>query len=103
MMSEQLISQIRTLAKTEKYKQDSFFFCGSPSDMPNTALLNACEAYLDAVSGNRQDPELISALVHELEAIAPARPTAFALDNANAEGVGTASVIWNILDHQDLL
>ena len=58
MMSEQLISQIRTLAKTEKYKQDSFFFCGSPSDMPNTALLNACEAYLDAASGNRQDPEL---------------------------------------------
>ncbi len=103
MVNEQLITQIRTLAKTEKYKQDSFFFCGSPSDMPNTALLGACEAYLDAAAADKKDPELISSLVHELEAIAPARPTGFALDNANAEGVGMANVIWNILDHQDEL
>ena len=102
-MNEKLLSQIRTLATTEKYKQDSFFFCGSPSDAPNDALLAACEACLKAAENGQKDPEAAAALIAELEKIAPARPTGFALDNTNAEGVANASLIWNLLDHRDEL
>ncbi len=99
-MNEQLISRVRTLAKTEKYKQDSFFFCGSPSDMPNEALLNACEAWLAAAENGKPDRAVSDRLIRELERIAPARPAGIMLENTNAEGAGNAFVIWNLLDHR---
>ena len=99
-MSEQLISQVRTLAKTERYKQDSFFFCGSPSDMPNEALLKACETWLAGAESGKHDRAAADRLILELEKIAPARPTGIMLENANAEGAGNAFVIWNLLDHR---
>ena len=102
-MTEQLISQVQTLAKTERYKLDSYFFCGSPSDMPNESLLAACENWLKCIEQGHRDPQVAGALVSELEKIAPPRPTGFMLDNANAEGVGYASVVWNLLDHRSEL
>jgi len=62
-MREELIEEIKTLAVSERYKQDAFFFCGNTTDAPDDRLLAACEGYLkETDGGNFARPEVIETL-----------------------------------------
>ncbi len=66
-MKEELIEEIKTLAVSEKYKQDAFFFCGNTTDAPDDQLLAACENYLkETEGGNSARPEVLEALKQAL-------------------------------------
>jgi len=69
-MKEELISKIRTIAESEKFKQDAFFLCGSSTGNPNFTLLEACERYLETVDAPEPDVEAAEKLISELEAVA---------------------------------
>lgn len=68
-MKNQLIAKIRTIADSEKFKQDAFFLCGAATGHPNQNLLTACEAYIKTVEDNKPNEAEVNELIKELEAV----------------------------------
>jgi hypothetical protein len=68
-MKEQLISKIRTIAESEKFKQDAFFLCGAATGHPNQDLLDACEAYLRTAESGEENKVETDRLIAELEKV----------------------------------
>ena len=66
-MKEQLISKIKTIAESEKFKQDAFFLCGAATGHPNQELLDACEAYLKTAESGEKNDDVVDRLIAELK------------------------------------
>lgn len=65
---EYVLSKIKQIVADEKFKVDTFFFCGFPGGTPNEILKQACENYLEMVELGQDKPEVREKLIHELEA-----------------------------------
>lgn len=68
-MKEQLISKIKTIAESEKFKQDAFFLCGAATGHPNQELLDACEAYLKTAESGKKNDDVVDRLIAELKKV----------------------------------
>ena len=103
-MRQELISQIEMLAAAERFKQDAFFFCGSSTDTPNEALLEACENYLKEVSGSAHACSAVTdKLVSALESVLllkQRRPKAMCIETS--EDMNTV-MIRHILENKEQL
>ena len=54
-MKEQLISKIKTIAESEKFKQDAFFLCGA--------------AYLKTAESGEKNDDVVDRLIAELKKV----------------------------------
>ena len=63
---EEIYRVVSTIAESEKFKQDAFFFCGFPSESPDEELLAASKAYLESVDNDTETDEIKERLVKAL-------------------------------------
>ncbi len=102
MMNEDLIKKIKEIVDGEKLAMDSYFFCGSGSSLPDSELISAGEAYLNAVQEGRADEDAKKKLIERLEAAAAKKPEVLKSRVIISEDPRIA-VIREILQNQELL
>lgn len=98
-MKEEIIAKIREIASDEKFKLDAIFFCGFPSELPNEALIKACDAYLETVDRGEHNPEVVQKLITELEAAVAKKSAVPDVNNI----MNTKSQMQEVLDHKEVL
>jgi len=64
-MREEILTIIKNIVSTEKFKMDAYFMCGNPTDKPNQELLKACEKYLETP----EEKALAEDVIAEIEKI----------------------------------
>lgn len=98
-MKEQLLSKIRTISDSEKFKMDAFFLCGAKTGTPNKPLLEACDKYIEAAEANNITDEIAEALVIELEKAANSEKETLGVNAAS----NNADFIRELLINKDAL
>ncbi len=100
-MNAKLTEQVKTIAVSERFKQDAFFFCGNSTNAPDERLLAACEKYLDEIADGK------TAGSSTIENLKEALAEAFGRKNARPKAMISiesvedeeAVMMRNILEH----